>query len=242
MNSVRFSADKLLSRFHDQKVVTMPQLQAALGTTVAVTVFRKLATLPYRSSYSHRGAYYTLDSIAQYDPLGLWSYRDIHFSQHGTLLDTAAKLVPQAPAGYFAEELQAVVGVAVKDALRQLANAGRLHRREVAGRYLYCAAERARRQEQWAARQAQQQPADELQAALVLFYSLLDEPQRRLYAGLESLEWGHGGDQRMARLLGLEVDTVARGRAELLSGHVLQGRVRRVGGGRPRAEKKRPNS
>jgi len=31
-------------------------------------------------------------------------------------------------------------------------------------------------------------------------YSLLDEQQRRLYAGLESLEWGHGGDQRM-RLL-----------------------------------------
>jgi len=76
----------------------------------------------------------------------------------------------------------------------------------------------------------------------VLFYSLLDEQQRRLYAGLESLEWGHGGDQRMAQLLGLDVDTVARGRAELLSGQVLQQRVRRVGGGRPRAEKKRPKS
>jgi hypothetical protein len=68
----------------------------------------------------------------------------------------------------------------------------------------------------------------------------LDEQQRRLFAGLESLDWGHGGDQRIARLLGLDADTVARGRTQLLSGQVLRARVRRVGGGRPRAEKKRP--
>src|ERR1019366_10271473 len=94
----------------------------------------------------------------------------------------------------------------------------------------------------WAARQAQQRPEDDLAAAMVLFYSLLDEQQRRLYAGLESLEWGHGGDQRRARLFGLDPDTIARGRLELLSGQVLQERVRRVGGGRPRVEKKRPKS
>jgi hypothetical protein len=81
-----------------------------------------------------------------------------------------------------------------------------------------------------------------LQAAIVLFYGLLDEQQRRLYAGLESLEWGHGGDQRMAQLFGLDVDTVARGGAELLRGEVLRERVRQVGGGRPRVEKKRPAS
>jgi hypothetical protein len=118
----------------------------------------------------------------------------------------------------------------------------RLSRRELAGRYLYCAKERPRLQEQWAARQAQQSPEDDFQAAMVLFYSLLDEQQRRLYAGLESLDWGHGGDQRMAQLFGLDADTVARGRVELLSGQVLQERVRRVGGGRPRAEKKPPKS
>jgi hypothetical protein len=126
--------------------------------------------------------------------------------------------------------------------LRQLVEQERLDRRKLAGRYWYGAKERQRRQEQWAARQAQQRPSDELQAAIVLFYSLLDEQQRRLYAGLESLGWGHGGDRRMAQLLGLDVDTVARGRAELLSGQVLRERVRRVGGGRPRAEKKRLKS
>jgi hypothetical protein len=219
----------------------MPQLKTALGSDVAVTVFRKLAALPYRSSYSHRGAYYTLDSLAQYDELGLWTYRDIHFSRHGSLLDTAAVLVPRAAAGYLVEELEAVVQVAAKDALRQLAQADRVHRAEWEGRYLYCALDRARRQEQWAARQAQG-PGDDVQAAKALFYSLLDEQQRRLYAGLESLAWGHGGEQRMAQLFGLDADTVARGQAELLSGQVLHGRVRRVGGGRRAVEKKRPKS
>lgn len=239
MNAVHFPAERLSVLFQEHTVVTMSELKAALGTPVDVTVFRKLSTLSYRTSYSHRGAYYTLDSLARYDPLGLWSWRDIHFSRHGSLLETAATLVTNAPAGYFADELEAVVHVAVKDPLRRLVQEDRLQRRELAGRYLYCAVDRARRQAQWATRQAQAQEGNELQAALVLFYSLLNEQQRRLYAGLESLEWGHGGDRRMAELFGLDVGTVARGRLELLSGQVLRERVRRVGGGRPRAEKKR---
>jgi len=36
---------------------------------------------------------------------------------------------------------------------------------------------------------------------MVLFYSLLDEKQRRLYAALESLEWGHGGDRTDGRVV-----------------------------------------
>src|SRR5437667_7127003 len=242
MKAARFSLERLLALFQEITVATLAQLKAALGTAVDVTVFRKLSALPYRSSYSHRAGYYTLDTLARYDELGLWSYQDIHFSRHGTLLNTAAALVSNAPAGYFTDELDAVVQVATKDALRQLAQRGRIYRRELEDRYLYCAAERERRQQQWAARQAQQSAEDDRVAARVLFYSLLDEQQRRLFAGLASLEWGHGGDQRMAQLFGLDVDTVARGRAELLSGQVLRERVRRVGAGRPRAEKKRPKS
>jgi hypothetical protein len=79
-----------------------------------------------------------------------------------------------------------------------------------------------------------------LPAEIALFYGLLDEQQRRLYAGLESLQHGHGGDRRMAELLGLDVATVARGRRELLAGEVLRERIRREGGGRKSVEKKRP--
>ncbi len=242
MNIVRYPAEKLVSLLHDQKVATMPQLKAALGTAVTYTVLRKLSPLGYRSSYSHGGTYYTLDCIAHYDELGLWSCRGVHFSRQGTLLNTAEALVTQSAAGYLVPELEAVVHVAAKDALRQLVQAERLFRREWEGRYLYGAQDRTRRQEQWAARQAQQEPGDDLQAAKALFYSLLDEQQRRLYAGLESLQCGYGGQQQTAQRFGLDVDTVARGERELLRGQVLRGRVRQPGGGRSAVEKKRLKS
>lgn len=242
MNTIRYSADKLLNILNGQKVATMPQLKKALGTSVTVTVLRKLSALGYRSSYSHCGTFYTLDTITRFDDLGLWAYRDIHFSRHGTLLNTAEALVTQSVAGYQVPELEAVVHVAAKDALRQLVQTRRLFRQEWEGRYLYCALDRTRRQQQWAARQAQQTQGDDLQAAKALFFSLLDEQQRRLYAGLESLQCGHGGQQRTAQAFGMDVDTVARGEHELLSGEVLRGRVRQKGGGRPAVEKKRRKS
>jgi hypothetical protein len=81
---------------------------------------------------------------------------------------------------------------------------------------------------------------EQLQAAILLFYSLLDEQQRRLYAGLESIKLGHGGDTLLADFLNLDPHTVARGRQQLLDGHVTAGRIRRPGAGRIPTEKKRP--
>jgi len=239
MDCVHYSAERLNDLFRQQTIATLSELMHALGTTAPRTVFRRLADLDYRCSYSHRGAYYTLDALARFDAYGLWSCRGVHFSRHGTLLDTAAQLASGAPAGYFASELEAIVQVPVKDALRQLVERRRLQRRPCPDRHLFGAADRARWQAQWAARQVQ---ADELPAAIALFYSLLDEQQRRLYAGLESLQQGHGGDRHMAGLLGLDVASVARGRHELRTGEVLRERVRRQGGGRPPVEKKRPKS
>jgi hypothetical protein len=246
MRPVQFAPEPLIDLFKRLQAATMPEMKAALGTQVDMTVFRKLAVLDHLTSYSHRGSYYTLKSIPQFDAQGIWLCRGAWFSRHGTLLDTAAALVQEASAGYLAAELEAAVHVPVKDALRQLTLAGRLHREDFQGLYLYTAKERTRRQEQRAARQVLGQSADaetqQQQAAMVLFYSLLDEQQRRLYAGVESLKQGHGGDRQWAEILGLEEETVARGRRELLAGQVQRARVRRAGGGRPRAEKKRPIS
>lgn len=232
--------------FKRLRALTMPEMKSALGTQVDMTVFRKLASLDYLSSYSHRGSYYTLKSIPRFDEQGIWLGRGAWFSRHGTLLNTAQALVKEAPTGYLAAELEGVLHVPVKDVLRQLTLAGRVHREDLQGLYFYTAKDRARRQEQWAARQALGQSVDEeehqRQAAIVLFYSLLDEQQRRLYAGVESLKQGHGGDRKLAEILGLDEQTVARGRHELMQRQVQRDRVRRPGSGRPRAEKKPPIS
>jgi hypothetical protein len=124
-------------------------------------------------------------------------------------------------------------------------------RQTVSGLYLYCANDREQRQRQLLAREAllQQPPAggirpahvsDEVRAAIILFASLLDEQQGRLYAGLESLQRGRGGDRQIAELLHLDPHTVAKGRQQLLAQKVEVDRVRQVGGGRKRVEKKRP--
>lgn len=245
MRLEEYDAADLLALFRKRKTATMRELKAQLGTSGDATVFRKLRALGYRTSYSHRGRYYTLDDIAEYDAWGLWSYRSVWFSRRGTLLATAEALVEESDAGFFGAELEAVLHVDVKGALLHLVRQDRLSREKLAGRYLYCSATRGRRKEQVRARRVREAESlpggpiphvevlpDELKAAIVLFFSLLDEKQRRLYAGLESLKVGHGGDQAIADLLGLNPGTVARGRGELLARDVEVQGVRRKGGGR----------
>lgn len=251
MRTAEFDAQALAVVLRRQKIATLPELMAVLGSARR-TVFRKLEELSYRTSYSHRGAYYTLDEIAQFDENGLWSYRDVWFSVHGTLLATAAVFVDDAEQGYFVEELDHELRVGTKDVLRKLVRDARLARERLAGQFVYCAVDAGvRRQQLLARRVLLAEPGaagplpelaampDELRAAIVLFFSLLDEKQRRLYAGLEALKSGRGGDSRIAELLGLDAGTVARGRRELLAQDVEIDRVRAAGGGRKSVKKKR---
>jgi hypothetical protein len=252
MRPVFFQSNDLRSLLLHNKVATLAELKQALGTSVDVTVFRKLKTLDYLTSYSHRGRFYTLREIARFDDKGLWSQADVWFSQAGTLLATAETFVNRSPRGYFADELARALHVEVQDALHQLAQQRRVTRQIVSGLYLYTAIDRTIQQGQLLTRRnveavptvvdasVLEVSEEELKAAILLFYSLLDEQQRRLYAGLESLKLGRGGDRHLAGFLDLDAHTVARGRQQLLAQDVEVDRVRRVGGGRKRVEKKRP--
>lgn len=255
MRTPRLLTDDLIALFHETTIATMSDLKAALGTNVDVTVFRKLKELDTVTSYSHRGCYHTLTELAAFDNLGLWSYQGIHFSRHGTLLATTEHLVNNSEAGFFARELKAQVHVNVDDVLTKLVRTGHLAREKISGRYVYCSKNQRARRTQLAARQALEtrpdigrsiaannELSDELMAAIVLFFAVLDEKQRRLYAGLESLKLGHGGDRRVADLLGLDVKTIARGRRELRLRETDHDRIRKTGAGRPSVQKKRRTS
>lgn len=245
MRPEQYHVEDLARLLRARKIATMGELKAALGTQADATVFRKLAGLDYRTSYSHRGRYYTVDEVARFDELGLWSFRSVWFSLFGTLVATVEALVAASEAGYDASEAEAILHVDCKAALVALVRAERLARERVGGRYVYVATDVPTRRRQLGARQVYDAAPDalglgagvrvlpeELKAAIVLFYSLLDERQRRLYAGLEALKIGHGGDVQIAELLGMDTGTVARGRRELLGGDVDVDRVRRAGGGR----------
>ena len=90
--------------FKKQKIATLDELKQAMGTTGTMTVFRRLKELGYRTSYSHRGKYYTLADIPQFDQGGLWSYQSVRFSRLGNLLHTTREFVERAAAGFTAAE------------------------------------------------------------------------------------------------------------------------------------------
>ena len=235
-------------------IATLDELKQVLGTSSTMTVFRKLKKLGYRTSYSHRGKYYTLAEIPVFDEQGLWSYGAAWFSRHGNLLETSRYLVERTEAGFTASELETVLHVEVKQSLLQLQRQRRIDRERIGGVYVYLSGDKGRKRNQRLLREQReaaseigsslspQELSEELKAAIVLFFSLLDEKQRRLYAGLESHKLGHGGDRKISELLGVDVHTVSRGRRELFEAEVQWEGVRKRGGGRKRTEKKRPRS
>jgi len=254
MRSLSFDPQVLRKYLRRHKIATLLELREALGGAANLTIFRKLKLLDYLSSYTHRGRYYALRETARFDDAGLWSHDAVWFSRHGTLVATIEFFVNQALRGWFADELADALHAEVQDPLHDLVRGGRLLRTEVAGRFLYTSVDTRQSRNQIRTRQtanavplvadasALQVSPDELKAAILLFYSLLDEQQRRLFAGLESIKLGHGGDATLAAFLGLDPHTVARGRQQLLDQNVTPGRSRRSGGGRPSIEKKPPAS
>jgi hypothetical protein len=255
MNATRYHLQALKDFLDHRKIATLDQVKAALGDPARCTVFRKLAELQYLSSYSHRGKYYTLKSIARFNTQGLWNYTTVWFSRFGNLLDTAEALVQESETGYTAAELKDVLHVKTKHALTQLTRGGRLQREQFNSVYVYLSGEVRVADRQRKARKVHLKrssaslivvnpdlAAEEAKATILLFCSMLNERQRRLYAGLESLKLGHGGDAHVASLLGMDPHTVARGRQELISGDLSRNRVRAEGGGRLPQEKKRPKS
>ena len=255
MRTESFHADDLAKALRHRRIATMPELKKALGTVVDVTVFRKLKHLAYRTSYSHRGAYYALDETLRFDQSGLCSFQSVWFSRWGTLLDTAEAFVENSSAGCFVEELDNLLHTGTKEPLLRLVQQSRVTRQAVGGLYLYCSIKTALRERQLLARRVlhadpqlaassivADEASDEMKAAIVLFFSMLDEKQRRLYAGLESLKLGYGGDQRIAEFIGMDPHTVAKGRRELMEQDFEVDRIRKAGGGRKPVEKKRPKS
>ena len=254
MNTTKYHLQALKQFFDRHKIATLDQLREALGNPARCTLFRKLSDLQYLSSYSHRGKYYTLRSIARFSPKGLWSFRSVWFSRFGNLLNTAEALVERSDAGYSAGELKDIVQIKTKHALTQLVREKRLEREKFDSAYIYLSAQKQVADRQIKGRKALLKQSwaslivtnpdlatEEAKALLVLFCSMLNEKQRRLYAGLESLKLGHGGDAHIASLLGMDPHTVAKGRKELMEADLdAAGRIRAPGAGRPLQEKKHP--
>jgi hypothetical protein len=154
---------KYLSRlnplFRRKRAALLDDLRAALGTTSRTTIFRILKAIGYFTSYSHAGRFYTLRRIPKFDRRGLWSWRGIGFSSHGTLRATSVFLIEESDAGKTHEDLHRQLGLRVYDTLRSLVENGTITRERFEDVYVYLSADPKKAATQMAVRRQLHVPA-----------------------------------------------------------------------------------
>ncbi len=143
MKTPRYQTHTVASFLSQHKIATREEIQEEIGSASPRTAFRKLAELEALNSYSHRGKYYTLKSIARFTAQGLWRFRTVCFSRFGNLLETTEAFVRRSDAGYSAGELKEMLGVKTKHALTQLVRESRLQREKIGAAYVYFSAEKS---------------------------------------------------------------------------------------------------
>lgn len=233
--------NQLVDSFHKNFLLTIKDLKNILQTTSRMTVFRKLKHLPYKTSYSHCGKYYTLDSIANYDNNGIWAYNQIYFSKFGTLKNTVLHHIDKSIIGFTCYELEEFLRIPVHNTVLDLWKNSKINREQIAKEYIYLSVEKGDTQfdlrKQYITSENSMVPKEATDEYLALFMSLLNEKQQRLFAGYESIKLGYGGDEKISQKTGLNVKTVSRGRKELLSKNIDIDRIRKKGAGRPSLKK-----
>ena len=179
--------------FRTKPVVVLNDLRRALGTASRTTIFRVLLAVGYRSSYSHAGRYYTLKDTPKFDSRGIWLYRGVGFSSHGTLRDTVIYLVEQSPEGQTHDELQELLQLRVHDTLRLLVEAQALRRQQFQDVYVYLSAKPKVASAQWTKRQQRVAAAPSTAKA---------EPSRIIEVLVDVIGHPHDDAAAIARRLG----------------------------------------
>jgi len=130
--------ERLEKLLHRRKCWMLDQLAEALGYAL-ISVRRFLKQVGYFRSYTQNGKWYTLRDSPDFDRDGLWHYRGIGFSKHGSLTATIDHLVGRSPAGLSASELTGKLQHPCHAVLSQLHKAGRLDRLRLSSQFRYLA-------------------------------------------------------------------------------------------------------
>lgn len=154
VNSQKKDKSEVLQElFKKKKVLKIEDLFKAIGTTSRMTVYRHMKNFDYLTSYTHKGQYYILSKMAQFDSQGLWHYGDIGFSKHGTLFETVAHLVNSSEMGLTCSELDIESKTIVKHALLDLVEKSKLSRAKPTNVYVYLSPDSTKAKQQLKNRQ-----------------------------------------------------------------------------------------
>ncbi len=131
--------DTILRKLRSQKVFTVDQLISWLRCSLR-TAQRHMKTWNVHTSVNQNGRYHTLPDIPQFDPNGIWKYRNIVFSKHGTLKQTIVHVIQQSPHGLSSDEIMDHIGLPLnRSVLSHLRESSDILREKHHGRYIYFA-------------------------------------------------------------------------------------------------------
>jgi hypothetical protein len=207
-------------QLHLFKVFTLIQLIDTLSCS-AITARRRLSDWRAYTSINRNGMFYTLPSVPEFDPNGLWRFHDIFFSAYGNLKQTVIRLVQRSAQGMDNHEISTLVGLPVGSSyLSRLRNMPDISREWRDGRWIYLAGEEAARKKQleersdWADQAAGIPSPEEAVDILVCFIRhpelepealarQLGERRRGITAaGIRNLLEHHGLSKKKRRLSG----------------------------------------
>jgi len=101
--------DPVLASFHEKKILSIDELTELLGCST-ITSRRRLKQWRALTSYNQNNRYYTLPDIPAFNKSGLWHYRGVSFSRHGTCKQTVVHFVRISERGLSNTELAEILG------------------------------------------------------------------------------------------------------------------------------------
>ncbi len=129
--------------FVEKKVLTLQNLSGYLNVSVR-TIQRMLSSLDITRSYDNNGRYFSLKKLAKFNSMGIWEYKNIHFSKFGTLKNTLSAIVNNSSQGMDASQITDVLGVDTRSFLFQYKDVSGIKREKIGNHYVYFSSEQQR--------------------------------------------------------------------------------------------------
>ncbi len=131
------------NHFVEKNVLTLQYLSQYFNVSVR-TIQRIISPLDTIKSYDHNGRYFSLKKLAHFDSVGIWKYKDIHFSKYGTLKNTLVAIINNSSEGMDASQIKEALDVDTRSFLFQYKDVSGIRREKVGKHYVYFSADQQR--------------------------------------------------------------------------------------------------
>jgi len=166
--------ETILNKLRSQKTFTVDRVISLLRCSPS-TAHRRMKAWNVHTSINQNGRYYALPDTPKFNSSGLWKYRNILFSKHGTLKQTIIQVIRQSHHGLTSQEITDQIGLPhIRSLLSHLRKSSEIRREKHHGRYIYFAGDSkiyTKQKRQWNVleEEVKAQLSDE-EAVLVLTY------------------------------------------------------------------------